>query len=91
MITAFLQANNVQTLNPWPADSPDLNLIEPLWNELDRRVRAPVNQPQTVMQLENALVQEWNNITQRSIQDLFNSMRRRLQAVIDARGGNTRY
>ena len=89
--TNFLNNNNIQTLRPWPADSPDLNLIEPLWDQLERRMRDRPNQPQTVAELENALIEEWNNIPQRNIQNQFNSMRRRLLAVIDARGGNTKY
>ena len=89
--TNLLNNSNIQTLRPWPADSPDLNLIEPIWDQLERRVRDRPNQPKTVAELENALIEEWNNIPQRNIQNQFNSMRRRLQAVIDARGGNTKY
>ena len=89
--TQFLQANNIPVLNPWPAYSPDLNPIEHLWDLLDRRVRGRQNKPQTLRQLEQALHEEWNNIPQVTVQRLINSMRRRCQAVIDARGYHTRY
>lgn len=65
--------------------------MEHLWDELGRRVRHRVNPPQTLRQLERALVEEWRRIPMRTIRRLTRSMSRRCQAVIDARGAHTRY
>ena len=86
----FLNQNNVQVLD-WPPYSPDLNSIEHLWDALDRRVRKSVNVPNNVAQLQLALIQEWNNIPQRTIDILVGSMVRRVRAPTAARGGHTRY
>jgi transposase len=51
----------------FPAFSPDLNPIEHLWDELDRRVRRRDNPPSSVPELEQALLQEWNNIPQMTV------------------------
>jgi len=86
----FLNFHHIRVL-PWPAMSPDLNPIEHLWDELGRRVHNRINPPETLDQLRRALVAEWTNIPQAFIRNLIDSMRRRCQAVIDARGGHTRY
>jgi transposase len=86
----FLNDNHIRTL-PWPALSPDLNPIAHLWDELGRRVRNGLNPPETLDELRRALIQEWNNIPQTFIRNLIGSMRHRCQAVINARGGHTRY
>jgi len=86
----FLENNHIRVL-PWPAMSPDLSPIEHLWDELGRRVRNSQNPPETLAQLRTALLREWNNIPQDFIRRLIDSMRRRCQAVINARGGHTRY
>ena len=32
IVDFFFKANNIQTHRPWPANSLDLNVIEPLWD-----------------------------------------------------------
>ena len=85
----FLNRNNVNVL-PWPAVSPDMNPIEHLWDYLGRKVRARGN-VHNLRDLENALIQEWNNIPYVVIRLYVRSMRGRLAACINSRGGRTRY
>ena len=57
----YLTNQNVNVL-PCPSKSPDLNPIEHLWDELDRRVRQRQQPPLTLAQLANALQDEWQRI-----------------------------
>ena len=59
----FLNQNHICVL-PWPALSPDLSPIEHLWDELGRHVHHHQNPPETLQELHDALVHEWNNIPQ---------------------------
>ena len=87
---AFLNLHHVNIL-PWPSMSPDLNPIEHLWDELDRRVRTRPQAPTTHDELFQALQEEWNNIPLQCVQTLTSSMPRRCQAVIASRGSHTQY
>ena len=71
----------------WPARSPDLNPIEHLWDIVGKRIKALQHPPTTLPELTLRLTQEWQEIDQEEVRNLINSMR----AVINARGGNTRY
>jgi len=86
----FLNQNHIRVL-PWPALSLDLTPIENLLDELGRRVRHRQSPPETLQELRDAHVHEWNNIPQPFIQRLIGSMRRRCEVVVAARGGHTRY
>ena len=88
--TDFLRNQNVTRMY-WPALSPDLNPIEHLWDELGRRIHENYPPPRNVNELFMNLDQEWNQLPQRTIGNLVDSMRRRCQAVIAAQGGHTRY
>ena len=85
----FLNRNNVNVL-PWPTVSPDTNPIEHIWDYLGRKVRARGN-VHNLRDLENALIQEWKNISNVVIRRYVRSMRGRLAACINSRGSYTRY
>lgn len=85
----FFELHNI-TLLDHPANSPDLNPIEHIWDEMGRRLRHRERQPQNLNELGEALREIWYEIPQNVIQRCIN-MRERLQAVIDQRGGNTQY
>ena len=69
----------------WPPQSPDLNPIELLWDELDRRFREmrPTNQ----RELWDCLQKAWKSIPSTSLMKLVCRMPRVCAAVIKARGG----
>ena len=85
---AYLQANNIRVMTPWPANSPDLNPLENLWDHLDRVVRNRPDPPRDPAAMLQALTAAWTAIDQATIQRL---VRRRCLAVMNANGGYTRY
>lgn len=74
-----------------PARSPDINAIEHVWDMLKRRLQARVHRPTTLRELEMALQEEWESIPQEYIARVIRSMPRRLNEIVRARGGVTRY
>lgn len=88
--TTYLSEVDITTMN-WPAMSPDLNPIEHMWDCLKRRVRKRIPAPSNIEELKEALLEEWDAIPQDYVRKLIRSMQSRLNCVIRARGGNTRY
>ena len=86
----FLQNNNINFIDDWPSESPDLDPIEHLWDDLEKRVRRRQNPPGNINELREALLEEWNYIPPAQINNLIYSMRRRCQAVSNVRDGHTR-
>ena len=73
----------------WPAQSPDLNPIEHLWDEVGRQLRGGVCKNSA--ELLAAIEEQWAAITVARLEQLVDSMRRRCEAVIWAKGYSTRY
>jgi hypothetical protein len=70
----------------WPAQSLDLNPIKYLWDELERRLRARPNRPTSVPDLPNAPVAKWNQVPTVLFKHLVESLPRRVEADIAAKG-----
>lgn len=85
----FGQHNNISVI-PWPSRSPDLNPIENVWGVIVQRWE---NQNErTPEALEAHCLRIWDSIRGSNLcKNLVDSMRFRLQAVIDQDGGYTRY
>lgn len=84
----FLRKKKVTSID-WPSMSPDLNPLEHLWGVLNRKVE--VCNPSNRNQLKQVIQDEWNKISPDVCCHLMSSMLRRVKAVIDNKGGHTKY
>lgn len=76
------------SLMDWPARSPDLNPIENLWGILVRRVYKENRQFNSVEELKNTILKEWQAIDQKIIENLINSMPNRIFDVVSKHGNS---
>ncbi|QRV97937.1 Transposable element Tcb2 transposase [Ceratobasidium sp. AG-Ba] len=88
LVQDFLQRNRIDSL-PWPACSPDMNIIENVWDQLDRQVRARVPRAKNTKELWRDLREEWSKIPQTYIDHLYDSLPARVQSLVEAKGGST--
>lgn len=90
IVKQWMENNSIINI-PWPAQSPDLNPIEHLWDVLERKVRKHNPHPKNLTELMAVLEEEWYKIEPEILQNLVESMPRRVQAVIDSHGYPTKY
>ncbi len=74
----FLEHDNVFSILKWPPQSPDLNLIEHIWDAVEWEIRIMDVQPTNLQQLRDAIMLIWT----KCFQHLAESMPRRIKAVI---------
>lgn len=73
----------------WPPQSPDLNPIENLWAILDNKVdKTDVTNKQNYFA---ALTKAWDELDPQHLRNLVESMPKRCQLVIEAKGGHIDY
>jgi hypothetical protein len=74
----------------WRAQSSDINPNEHLWHHLKRKVAGYKIPPKINLKLWDRAEEEWNKIPQEVCQNIIESIPRCIEAVIKAKGGNTK-
>ena len=86
----YMTVNNIKTTK-WPAQSPDLNIIENIWLHLKRTLDNRVHFINSQQDLMAEIRTVWENIQINYIQDLYSSIPGRLKEVIRMKGNLTKY
>uniref|UniRef100_A0A3Q0R5D0 Tc1-like transposase DDE domain-containing protein n=1 Tax=Amphilophus citrinellus TaxID=61819 RepID=A0A3Q0R5D0_AMPCI len=87
-VKTFLAERQIRSMS-LPANSPDLNPIENLWWKLKKMVHDKA--PACKADLATAIRESWSQIDEEYCLSLIKSVPQRLQAVIKASGGATKY
>ncbi|KAG1135188.1 hypothetical protein G6F37_013033 [Rhizopus arrhizus] len=87
----WLNANRVNYIDDWPAQSPDLNPIEHLWHHLNLKLSLYGKKAKGVHELWERVEKEWNSFDKEVCRRYIDTMPARIKAVIDANGGSTKY
>ncbi|GFY25032.1 transposable element Tc1 transposase [Trichonephila clavipes] len=85
-----LDSKGIQRL-VWPARSPDLNPIENVWDALGRQVAGRNYPPTNKNTLIRALTEEWDKLPQQLLDNVVQSMVRRVECCITLHGGHIPY
>jgi transposase InsO family protein len=93
----FLMEHGIEYID-WPAHSPDLNPIEHIWKLLKSNIRKMFPHLEHLKsgkvdkeELERCIKAAWDAITLDEINNLIDSLPRRIEAVIRAKGWYTKY
>ncbi|GFT81591.1 transposable element Tcb2 transposase [Trichonephila clavipes] len=85
-----LDSEGIQRL-VWPARSPDLNPIENVWDALGMQVAGRNYPPTNKNTLIRALTEEWDKLLQQLLDNVVQSMVRRVECCITLHGGHIPY
>ena len=87
-VLKWFENNNINVLN-WPSNSPDLNPIENLWHILKRKLKRRCIKNK--LEIKYFAKKEWDLITNELAQKLVNSMPKRIELVMKAKGNAINY
>ncbi|GFX14236.1 transposable element Tcb2 transposase [Trichonephila clavipes] len=85
-----LDSEGIQRL-VWPARSPDLNPIENVWDALGRQAAGRNYPPTNKNTLIRTLTEEWDKLPQQLLDNVVQSMVRRVECCITLHGGHIPY
>jgi transposase len=87
---AFIERHRLDFIE-WPPYSPDLNPIENIWHWMKSVLETEYPVCQSAEEIEARFFEIWGKITPEMCQAYCGSYERRLLAVIEAKGGYTKY
>jgi hypothetical protein len=68
-----------------------MSIIEKVWDLIDNAIRERQPLPTNKDNLWAAVKEEWAKIDLATIRSLYDTYDHRIQALVEAKGGNTRY
>ena len=88
-VKQWQESQNIEVLS-WPGNSPDMNPIENLWAILKQKVLK--HQPKNKNELIFAILKVWRSeISEDLAKKLVSSMKSRIRALVENKGGVTKY
>ncbi|GFW20405.1 transposase domain containing protein [Trichonephila clavipes] len=75
----------------WPPNLPDLKQIEHIWEVMGQQLRVQRAPIQNISDLRDYCLNIWYNVSPAIYKGLVASMPRRVEALLRAKGGSTRY
>ena len=84
----YLKEKRIDVLE-WPCSSPDLNIIEFVWQKMKTRVQQV--HLKTLEELKAVLCEVWASFIQNELEEMVESMPRRIHEVIAKKGDATKY
>lgn len=84
VITKWFKDHEVEVLDLWPENSPDLNPMEKLWSFLKKRVDK--QKSSNCEQLQTLIRQEWFTLSRNLVQKFISSMPERIAEVVKKQG-----
>ena len=90
LASSWFQDKNISVL-PWPANSPDMNIVEHCWGELKCYIDSRQPHARNLEELWEFVQEEWGKMDKEFLAKLYNGLPRRIEALKEADDAYTRY